>query len=99
MQCDMIQVMQGNLEARQLLELTKRQQMEQVESFAKMKAEIEKAMKVYDECIQLSQVNINLSGELQDYKERIKVFLDEIRHKDEEIGELKRSLAASDVSS
>lgn len=65
-----------------------------------LKANTEKAMKVYEDCIQLSQTNINLTAEMEDYRERIKVFMDEIRHKDEEIGELKSSLAdkGSDVS-
>lgn len=92
--------MQGNLEAKQLLDLTKRQQVEQVEAYAKLKADTEKAMKIYEDCIKLSQINVNLTSEMQDYRERIKVFLEEIRHKDEEIGELKSSLAekGSDVS-
>ncbi len=86
-------------ETRQLLDFTKRQQMEHVESFAEMKSAVEKAIKVHDDYIKVSQININLNGELQDYKKQARTLLDEIHQKDDEIGELKHSLAekGSDV--
>ena len=80
-------------ETRELLDFTKRQQMEHVESFAEMKSAIEKAMQVHDDYIKVSQTNINLSGQLEDYKKQARTLLDEIHQKDDEIGELKRSLA------
>ena len=87
-------------ETRQLLDITKRQQMEHVESFAEMKSAIEKAMQVHDDYIKVSQMNINLKGQLEDYKKQARTLLDEIHQKDEEIGQLKQSLAekGSDVS-
>ena len=73
--------------------------MQHVESFAEMKSTIEKAMKVHDDYIKVSQTNINLSSQLDDYKKQARTLLDEIHQKDEEIGELKRTLAekSSDV--
>ena len=87
-------------EAKELLDFTKRQQLVHAESFSEMKAKIEEAMKVHDDYIKVSQTNISLSAELEDYKKQTRILLDEIRQKDEEIGELKHSAAegSSDVS-
>lgn len=87
-------------QAKELLDFTKRQQLEHVESFAEMKDKIEKAMKLHDEYINVSQLNISLAGELQDYKQQARVLLEEIHKKDDEIGQLKLSLTEnnSDVS-
>ena len=87
-------------EAKQLLDFTKRQQQVHAESFSEMKAKIEEAMKVHDDYIKVSQTNISLTAELQDYKKQTRVLVDEMRQKDEEIGRLRHSVAegGSDVS-
>lgn len=87
-------------EAKQLLDFTKRQQLVHAESFSEMKAKIEEATKMHDDYIKVSQTNISLAAELQDYKKQTRILLDEMQQKDEEIGELRHSVAegGSDVS-
>ncbi len=65
-----------------------------------MKAKVEDAMKLHNDYIKVSQMNISLTAELQDYKKQTRILLDEMHQKDEEIGELKHSVAegSSDVS-
>jgi hypothetical protein len=86
-------------ETKQLLDFTKRQQLMHTESFSEMKAKIEEAMKMHDEYIKVSQTNISLTAELQDYKKQTRILVEEMRQKDEEIGSLRQSLAegSSDV--
>lgn len=79
-------------ETRQLLNFTKKQQMEHVESFSAMKNKIDSVMKAHDEYIKVSQTNINLVGELEDYQEQTKLLLGDIEQKDKEIRKLKDSL-------
>lgn len=87
-------------EAKQLLDFTKRQQQVHAESFSEMKGKVEEAMKLHDDYIKVSQTNISLTAELQDYKKQTRVLVDEMRQKDEEIGRLRHSVAegGSDVS-
>ena len=76
-------------ETKRLLNFSKKQQMEQEESFAAIKKEIESVVKVYDEYVKVSQSNINLAAELQDYQEQTKLILGDIEQKDDEIKKLK----------
>ncbi len=80
-------------ETRQLLDFTKKQQLEHVESFSEMKKKIENAMKLHDEYIKVSQTNIELAGDLEDYRAQTKLLLQEIKQKDREISRLGESLA------
>lgn len=81
----------GN-DAKQLLDFTKKQQMEHAESFSEMKDKIESAMKLHDEYIKVSQTNIALSGELEDYRAQTKLLLSDLEQKDDEIRALKESV-------
>lgn len=80
-------------ETRQLLNFTKKQQMEHVESFSAMQKKMDGVLKLHDEYIKVSQTNVNLVGELEDYQDQTKLLLREIEQKDEEIRKLKHSLA------
>ena len=87
-------------EAKQLLDFTKKQQLEHVESFSAMKEKFENAMKMHEKYIEVSQANIRLTGELEEYKTQTKLLIDDINVRDGEIRKLRESLSKnnSDVS-
>lgn len=86
-----------------MAEFVKKQQLEQEEALSSLKKKIEWSSKVADENQKIHQLNISLTGELEDYRTQTKRLLAELRQKEDEIIELREALAergsgGSDVS-
>ena len=81
----------------------KKQQLEQAEALASLKNRISSTGSFAEEMTQLRQMNVSLTGELEDYRTQTRRLLEDLRQKEEEIGELKGALSergpqSSDVS-
>ena len=73
----------------------KKQQLEHAEALASLEKKISATSASIDDTRGLHQTNVRLAAEIEDYREQTKRLLQDITHKDEEIGKLKEALYRS----
>ena len=98
-----VEVLRYQQEAIHLTEFAKKQQLENEEALSSLKKKIDFASDVADQNQKIHLLNVNLTGELEDYRSQTKRLLIELRQKDDEIVNLRQALAergasGSDVS-
>ena len=72
-----------------LTEYMKKQQLEYEEALSSVKKKVASSEKVVDENLRLRQLNVSLTGELEDYRTQTKLLLADLKQKDEEVVHLK----------
>ena len=79
-------------------EFMKKQQLEYAESLGSTKKKIAGVEKILEENIRLNQLNVNLTGELEDYRTQTKRLLTDLQHKEDEITQLRQQVYESGSS-
>ena len=72
-----------------LTEYMKKQQLEYTEALSSIKKKIASVEKVTEENVRLHQLNVSLTGELEDYRAQTKLLLEDLKQKEEEIVRLR----------
>ena len=76
-----------------LQQLLHKQQVEYSEAINSFHKKIDFADKVAQDNREVNQMNVKLAGELEDYRSQTKIFIQDMKQKDEEIMALKQALA------
>ena len=88
-----VETLQSQQELIHMAEYLKKQQLEYDEALASLKKKAPNAAKLDQEKLQLQQLSVGLTAELEDYRTQTRRMVADLRLKEEEIGELKHALS------
>ena len=78
-------------ESAQMAEYMRKQQLEYQEALQSLQKRVGLADELQQENLKIHQMNLTLTGELEDYRHQTKTLLTDLRQKDEEIARLQQS--------
>ena len=88
---------QAERESAQMAEFIRKQQLEYQEALQSLQKKAGLMDDLQQENLKIHQLNLTLTGELEDYRNQTKTLLADLRHKDEEIAKLQQSGSHSNV--